>query len=164
MSLNNDDCSFPQVILGDPGPFTSPGAKADDAVGGALGPPLRPQDCPKFGRCSAPICPLDPGHLNAAHLEGERVCFYLLEYVKPNSLGRFKGLHRGETLYRAMQNTCLGIMARYGGVRRALARAKTTGARLGRNVGVFRSEASLARSPVNNGTRRHAVGSAPRCP
>ena len=60
--------------------------------------------------------------------------------------------------------TCLGIMARYGGVRRALDRAKTTGARLGRNVGVFRSEASLARSPVNNGTRRLAVGSEPRCP
>ena len=98
MSLNNDDCSFPQVILGDSEPAASSAAHPDRAMRDTPKHPLVPQDCAKFARCSAPICPLDAAHLNSAHLEGERVCFYLLEYVKPNALGRFKGLHRGETL------------------------------------------------------------------
>ena len=39
-------------------------------------------DCPKFDKCSAPICPLDPDMFERTHLPGERVCFYLREYSK----------------------------------------------------------------------------------
>ena len=46
-------------------------------------------DCPKFGKCSAPICPLDPQALHRTHLPGERVCFYLREYSKIDSRAVF---------------------------------------------------------------------------
>ena len=37
--------------------------------------------CPKFDRCSAPICPVDNWTLRY-HAKGESVCFYLREAAK----------------------------------------------------------------------------------
>jgi len=40
--------------------------------------------CPRFNRCSAPLCPLDPNREDRSHLRGEPVCGYLREIVKPD--------------------------------------------------------------------------------
>ena len=44
---------------------------------------LRAIDCPKFDKCSVPICPLDCDFHERTHLKGEPICRYLHEYVKP---------------------------------------------------------------------------------
>ena len=43
---------------------------------------LNMSDCPKFEHCSAPLCPLNRDMMERTHLRGERVCFYVREYVK----------------------------------------------------------------------------------
>ena len=35
----------------------------------------KPQDCPKWDRCNAPLCPLDQD--TGSHLRGEQVCYQL---------------------------------------------------------------------------------------
>jgi len=44
-----------------------------------------PSDCPRFDRCAAPVCPLDPEHARSTHLPGEPVCFYLRATAKPDA-------------------------------------------------------------------------------
>ena len=88
-------------------------------------------DCPKFEKCSAPICPLDPEWQSRSHLPGERVCFYLLEFVKPGAEARFQGCTPRE-LYRVVQDTIQPISTRYAPIQRALKRAKDTGSRMKR--------------------------------
>jgi hypothetical protein len=43
--------------------------------------------CPRFDGCNAPICPLDDWQ-RAQHLQGERVCLWLREAVKPSGMAR----------------------------------------------------------------------------
>jgi len=38
--------------------------------------------CPRFERCNAPICPLDPNWQKARYLKGEPVCRWGLELAK----------------------------------------------------------------------------------
>lgn len=38
--------------------------------------------CPRFDRCNAPICPLDPSWEKARYLSGEPVCRWMLELAK----------------------------------------------------------------------------------
>ena len=40
------------------------------------------KECPRFDKCNAPICPLDPDVLDRVHAKGEAVCHYLRLYVK----------------------------------------------------------------------------------
>ena len=87
--------------------------------------------CPKWNHCSAPLCPLDGIMLDCKHLPGERVCFYLLELVKPNGRGKMRGVLPME-LTNAVERAHPAIVARYGPVRKALKRAATTPSRLGR--------------------------------
>lgn len=44
--------------------------------------PSDTQDCPKWHKCSAPICPLDAEWSLRKHIKSERVCFYLAEAAK----------------------------------------------------------------------------------
>jgi len=48
---------------------------------------IAPNHCPKFLKCSAPICPLDRDWKQRTHLKGERVCFYLREMTVRGNLG-----------------------------------------------------------------------------
>ena len=50
---------------------------------------MNPEDCPKFHKCNAPACPLDPKRHKAVHLTGEPVCPYLLATGKPGAAERF---------------------------------------------------------------------------
>ena len=51
----------------------------------------KPEDCPKFGGCSAPVCPLDRKWRERVHLKGEAVCGYLREAGKEEGAELFAG-------------------------------------------------------------------------
>lgn len=110
---------------------------------------LVPMDqCPRFDRCSAPICPLDPNWSRSAHLNGERVCFWLVESVKVGGPARIRGVLPTQVA-EAVLSAAPGIMDRYSTIQRALNAASTTGSRL-------ESGARLA------ATRREKIGTADR--
>lgn len=48
---------------------------------------MRPDQCPRFQTCNAPVCPLDP--VPTVHLGGEPVCYYLLASGKAGAVERF---------------------------------------------------------------------------
>jgi hypothetical protein len=45
---------------------------------------MKPENCPRFEACSAPICPLDSQFIRRKMLKRERVCHYLREVSKQN--------------------------------------------------------------------------------
>lgn len=49
---------------------------------------MKMQDCPKFDKCFAPICPLDRQWRKRVYLSEDRMCFYLLESQKAGASGR----------------------------------------------------------------------------
>ena len=93
---------------------------------------MKMEDCPKYERCSAPICPLDPNWRKRRHLKGERVCFYLCEAQKGGSEAIFGGRGLGY-LYRLMVEATPAISTRWGTIKKALVKAAKTGSRLNRN-------------------------------
>ena len=110
-----------------------------------------PNDCPKYSRCSAAICPLDPNWRLARQLPGERVCFFLREWSKrggearvavvllPNVVEAVAQAHRAITL--AHRGQAMG----WGDIRRSLARWADAGSKLA---------AGCAMSASNNQHRR----------
>lgn len=50
--------------------------------------------CPKYEKCSANVCPLDPEFEKTKHFYGDRFCLYLSEHGKTGSKALFasKGL------------------------------------------------------------------------
>ncbi len=85
--------------------------------------------CPKFDRCSAPICPLDPDWRLRVYRRDEPICFYLLEYVKPHARAQFIG-GMAMPIYEAIERSMDAMCSRYAPLRKALERAKRTGSRL----------------------------------
>jgi hypothetical protein len=61
------------------------------------------RNCPKFEGWPAPICPLDPDWNLRVYRKGEPICFYMLEYVKPNAEAQFQG-SIGVQIYAAIEN------------------------------------------------------------
>ena len=47
--------------------------------------------CPRFHRCSATKCPLDPDGRLRVHLPGDPVCHYLLNAMKPEKTDTLPG-------------------------------------------------------------------------
>jgi hypothetical protein len=47
-------------------------------------------DCPKFGLCSANVCPLDADWRRHVHLRGERVCLWLREWSKVGGIAHIR--------------------------------------------------------------------------
>jgi hypothetical protein len=90
---------------------------------------MKISNCPRFDKCSAPICPLDRNWKLRVYLKGEPICFYLLEYVKPNAKAQFQG-SIGVRIYAAVQTSIDAMSHRYAPLRRALERAKRTGSRI----------------------------------
>jgi hypothetical protein len=72
--------------------------------------------------------------LDRKHLPGERVCFYVLELVKPGGRTKLRGVLPNK-LADAVERAHPRIIARYGPIRKALKRASTTPSRLGRQPG-----------------------------
>ena len=85
--------------------------------------------CPKFEKCSAAICPLDPNWQRAIHLNHERVCFYLSEAQKEHSEAIFGGRGLSE-LHQIMVEVAPEISCRWATIKKALARAAMTDSRM----------------------------------
>jgi hypothetical protein len=90
--------------------------------------------CDRFNRCSANICPLDPEWHKRKYLNGERICFYILEVQKTNAKAIFECGGRG-CLYALMQEATPAIINQYRAIKYALERSKKAGSRLGRKIG-----------------------------
>jgi hypothetical protein len=88
-------------------------------------------ECPRWQKCGANLCPLDPEWQRRTHGAGDTVCFYLLEAVKPGSEERFKGCPT-EGFRDAVLRPLADMSARWSAVRRAVERAKVTGSRMDR--------------------------------
>lgn len=91
-------------------------------------------DCPKFNSCSAPICPLDADWQDRLHLDGERVCFYLTEYVKQTARPILKGLLAAE-LFEAIEVGYHKIIAAHPRIKRQLERSSFNPIRIGKKIG-----------------------------
>ena len=94
------------------------------------GVPLHsPQECPKWNRCSAPICPLDPLVSKRKMLPGEAVCTYISEAVKNDSSVIFEasGL---SWLHSAITQALPELEHWHGPLRYRLKRAKNTGSKM----------------------------------
>jgi hypothetical protein len=80
------------------------------------------KECPRFDRCNAPICPLDPDVLDRVHAKGDSVCHYLRLYVK-NALWGLKPRSLPANLPIRVAEVYPQLIARYGPLKDALERA-----------------------------------------
>ena len=87
-----------------------------------------PQDCPRYDRCSANVCPLDAGWRKRTHVRGDEVCFFLTESVKANAAENFASLGLGWLL--DMANHVRTDLALPDGIKAVVERAKLTGSRI----------------------------------
>lgn len=95
---------------------------------------LTQSQCPKFQKCNAPICPIDPIWDKRKHFSGDRVCFYLLEAQKVNAKALFEVRGLGY-LYEVMVIHTHEISSRHNSIKKALASAKISSSRMARKVG-----------------------------
>ena len=89
--------------------------------------------CPKFEKCSAAICPLDPNWQRAIHLKNERVCFFLCEVQKSDSESIFRDRGLGE-LYKLIVEATPEISWRWGAIQRVLIKARKSSSRMNRKL------------------------------
>ena len=80
------------------------------------------KECPRFDKCNAPICPLDPDVLDRVHVKGDPVCHYLRLYVK-NALWGLKPGSIPANLTIRIAAAYSRLTARYGPLKYALERA-----------------------------------------
>jgi hypothetical protein len=100
-------------------------AMATDSAG------LELLSCPRWDKCSAPICPLDRLWNRRAMQNADPVCFFLTEAAKPGAEALFVGRGWGH-LYERMVALGPVLSARWGRIGRALQRAPLSGSRLAR--------------------------------
>jgi hypothetical protein len=91
----------------------------------------KPEDCPKYSDCRAPVCPLDACCLHTHHVQGEPVCFYMLEFVKDGAVRRFLALHEGHKWVSLLSRVVPEVKKVYPDVARKLERAEKLSAKLG---------------------------------
>ena len=94
---------------------------------------MLPQSCPRWDKCSASICPLDPDWQLRVLTHEDPTCFYLLESVKTGAKANFEG-PGWEWLYQAMVAAAPAISARWGRINRKLIDAAKTGSRMNREI------------------------------
>ncbi len=86
------------------------------------------RDCPRFDRCSATVCPLDPQWRERIHRKADRTCAWLLEAAKPAGAATIRGaLPMG--LAAQVLRTLPEIVSRHGSIRRRLETAATSGSK-----------------------------------
>ena len=86
-----------------------------------------PQDCRRYDRCSANVCPLDAGWRKRTDVRGDEVRFFLTESVKANAAESFASLGLGWLLDRA--NLVRTDVALPDGIKTTVERARLTGSR-----------------------------------
>lgn len=92
---------------------------------------MKPISCPKWEKCSAPLCPLDPDLFKRWMLPNESVCHYLAEAVKDGAEAVF-AMRGREHLFTVVSALIEPMSARWGIVRSRLAKARKQGSRMGR--------------------------------
>lgn len=102
--------------------------------------PMR--DCPRFPKCSAPICPLDPDWKLRGHRVDERVCAWLTELAKSGGDTRVTAQLGAETASRIAELSP-AIGDKWPSIQRAIERAASSGSRLvrGSRLGQTRRQA-----------------------
>jgi hypothetical protein len=95
---------------------------------------LTQSQCLKFQKCNAPICPIDPIWQKRQHMNGDRVCFYLMEAQKPNAKALFEVRSLGY-LYEVMVRHAPAIADTYRPIKKAIEKAMATSSRMTRKIG-----------------------------
>jgi len=90
---------------------------------------VTPDQCPRYSNCSAPICPLDPDWRDRAHLDGERVCAWLVELSKTTVRASLPPALSGDQA-QAIAEAAPSIYAAHGAIRRRLRQTARTPSRL----------------------------------
>ena len=80
------------------------------------------KECPRFGECCAPVCPLDPDVLDRVHIKGAPVCHYLRLYAKNGFCGLKPGSLPANLPIRVAE-VYPRLVARYAPLKKALLRA-----------------------------------------
>jgi len=75
-----------------------------------------PEQCPRFDRCNANLCPLDE-HLHMRKYFQEELCFYLREFVKIESGKTQPGFSELETKILKLVKQNIGLMSEIGGAK-----------------------------------------------
>ena len=89
------------------------------------------RQCPRFEKCSAPICPLDPDWQKCTLMNTDPVCYYQTEHAKTDAKAVFEG--RGLSwLFELVSKPTPSICYKWGRIRRAVERAKQSGSKMGR--------------------------------
>lgn len=101
-------------------------------------PEIRSSLCPRYERCSAPICPLDQLWEQRTHIKGESVCGLLLELAKEGGEANLRGSLPEQAADR-MVGSAPALLARWAPLRRAFERASKQLSKL-RLVGRLRKD------------------------
>jgi hypothetical protein len=99
--------------------------------------------CPRFERCNAPLCPLDPDWRSRSMVQGEAVCGLLLEGVKAGGEARLRGATTREVA-EAVLGATPDMISTVGYIRRAAAKASQSGSRLEQVARLSRHRNALA--------------------
>ena len=85
--------------------------------------------CSQYSSCNASLCPLDKNLSIRTYKRGEAICFYMLEYVKPNSYYRFMACHRQE-IYKVISQVIKEVLSTHSYIKSRLERASVTPSRM----------------------------------
>ena len=102
---------------------------------------MKMDECPKFNKCSAPVCPLYKSIYEQEHLENERACCYLLEAQKIDSEGNFNQSGLGE-LYKLMVRATHEVFAQpenHKYLQKKLLKAATSSSRMARGISLIKN-------------------------
>ena len=83
---------------------------------------LRPEQCPRYFKCSAPLCPLDLHWSRAKMLRDEHLCFYLAEASKAGAYERFRDRYDFD-IYMVAQESLPGMRKAFKELDREIKRA-----------------------------------------
>lgn len=100
-----------------------------DASNGSHHIPTNAVFCPKWHKCGAPLCPLDANIFTRVMRNDDPVCYYLTEAAKVDAAAIFRWRGRAE-LFSVVSALMQPMSSRWGRIRRALERAKSTGSRM----------------------------------
>ena len=90
---------------------------------------IKPSQCPKHSKCSAPLCPLDPDWEKRKMIKEDRVCFYLSEASKPGANARFE--HRKDKAIYLVVRSRIPAMKKHNKILgKRLERASLTGSQI----------------------------------
>lgn len=90
---------------------------------------IEPKQCPKYSKCSAPLCPLDPDWEKRVMQKDDRTCFYLNEASKPEAAKRFEG-RKDEFIFQIAYRRMPLMKKRNSILKKRLEKASLTGSRI----------------------------------